>query len=330
MTLDLIIPHYNEPYKTVRPMLQILENQMKIRPGDVRVLFVNDGEENRLPELETYNPGFPFIEYSIPHAGVSAARNYGLEQSDADWVMFCDCDDSFTSIYSIYELVSVLDTENHDMLWVSYYFDMPSTHDRYLVDKFDLTFVHGKLFRRSFLNDNHIRFNTNLRYTEDTCFLHVIEMYVNPERIGMISPNMPLYVYKHRTESVSNNPKNLWKNTVGLFDGQCYLAEENLKHGRIELYKKYVMRAITDAYIALCRDDISQDRSEYDRKAWEFYKNRKDCLSGFDTELLERSVLRSAKEFSLKEEEYTKYPPFTSWLDAWTRVHEQKESKSEE
>ena len=327
MTLDLIIPHYNESYDVVRPGLQMLEIQQKVKPGDFRVLFINDGEERKLSELENYDPPFPFVEYSIPHGGVSVARNFGIEHSDADWVMFCDCDDCFSSLYSIYEMVSVLDTKEKDLLWIPYYFDFPGK-ERRVVNKFELTFIIGKIFRRSFLMQHQLRFNSDLTYTEDTSFLHVVGMEIHPDRIGKINSNMPLAAYLHRPESVSCSQDLVWKNSMSLFHGQMYLAEENQKRNRMDTYHNYVIRAMTDAYAALNRIGLDIDRSEFDREAWEYWKDRQDSIQQVDAKAIDNSVLRSVLEFRTPKAEYENYIPFRDWLAAWTRIHEQEESKS--
>ena len=324
--LDIIIPHYNESYDIVKPILQMLEVQRKTEYGDYRVLFINDGEEHHLSELDGYDPPYPFEERSIPHGGVSAVRNYGIEQSDAEWIMFCDCDDTFASVYSLHEILQGIGVqEGYDLLWCPYYFELPDIYDRHLVDEFELTFLHGKIFRREFLNEHKLRFNTELNYTEDTSFLHVAGMELNPHCIGKIQPNMPLYVYVRRERSVSNATSNIWRNSVGLFHGQIYLAEENFRRNRTDTYCSYVCRAMTDAYVALCRTDISEPRESLDREAWEFYRTRTEDFAKVPKEYVEKSIQRSILEFNISKETVQELPDFGVWLDGWTKVHRTEE-----
>ena len=331
MTLDLIIPHYNEPYEVVRPMLDMLELQMKANFDEFRVLWINDGEDGRLPELQRHNFPFHLVEMTVPHGGVSAARNYGLEHSDAEWVMFCDCDDTFTSLYSLNRIMSALEDEKgkYNLLWFPYYFDMPNYRaTRPAITEFELIFLHGKVIRRSFLTEKNLRFNPELYYTEDTSFLHVLGMEIGPHQIGKLDVSEPLYVYVRRKESITGNPKNLYRNSVGLFHGQIYLAEENLKRQRMDTYHVYVTRAMTDAYVLLCRNDIDDLRDEFDAEAWNYYKDRRESIREAGNDNLERSVVRSLQEFGLTKETFTNMPDFKTWLEAWTRIHEQEESKS--
>ena len=49
-TLDIIIPHYTEPWQVGEKLFSILALQRGIVFSSFRVLVVNDGEENRLPD----------------------------------------------------------------------------------------------------------------------------------------------------------------------------------------------------------------------------------------------------------------------------------------
>ena len=102
MKLDIIIPHYREPWSTCKYLFDSIALQRGIHFDDIRVIVVNDGDnilfgsmENAMLKLSTY----PFtVDYIVKeHGGVSAARNCGLDGSNADYVMFCDIDDGFLS-----------------------------------------------------------------------------------------------------------------------------------------------------------------------------------------------------------------------------------------
>ena len=98
MTLDLIVPHYKEPWETCRYLFDSIALQRGISFNNIKVIVVNDGD-CLLDESVFSN--YPYrIEYLVKeHGGVSAARNYGLDYSEADYVMFCDIDDGFLSNY---------------------------------------------------------------------------------------------------------------------------------------------------------------------------------------------------------------------------------------
>ena len=116
-SLDLIVTHYKEPWELGKPMFDVLALQRNIDFKDVSVILVNDGEENALP-AECFE-GYPYEihQISIPHGGVSRARNAGLDASVADWVMFCDFDDSFSSLFGLHLIFAAMQEDSCDTLW---------------------------------------------------------------------------------------------------------------------------------------------------------------------------------------------------------------------
>ena len=117
MTLDIIITHYKESWETGKPMFDMLAMQREVNFNEVTVILVNDGEENALPN-ELFD-GYPFevCQISIPKGNVSKARNAGLDASIADWVMFCDFDDCFSSIFGLYLLFCGIKEDKYDVIW---------------------------------------------------------------------------------------------------------------------------------------------------------------------------------------------------------------------
>ena len=75
MTLDLIVPHYKEPWETCKYLFDSIAMQRGIDFGDIRVVLVNDGDAVVLNK--DVFVGYPFeVEYLVKeHGGVSTARN---------------------------------------------------------------------------------------------------------------------------------------------------------------------------------------------------------------------------------------------------------------
>ena len=107
-TLDIIVPHYKEPWEFCKYLFDTIAIQRGMLFDNVRVIMVNDGKQVdsnlTAKDLSAIERDYPFQTdvYFKPHEGVSAARNYGLRQSDADYVMFCDADDGFLNSYSLH------------------------------------------------------------------------------------------------------------------------------------------------------------------------------------------------------------------------------------
>ena len=156
MTLDLIVPHYKEPWETCKYLFDSIALQRGMDMNDIRVIVVNDG---KILLDEAVFKGYPFqVEYLVmQHGGVSAARNYGLDHSTADYVMFCDIDDGFLSNYGLHVVFSAMN-EGFDLLTSNFIEESKTEKGAPLIlpRKDDMTFIHGKVYRRQFLVDNNL------------------------------------------------------------------------------------------------------------------------------------------------------------------------------
>lgn len=110
LRIDVIIPVYNSQ-AFLPGMLRSLEMQTF---RDFRVVFVDDGSTDGTyewlqTELQTVN--FAYLLLHQENQGPSAARNYGLNAAQADWICFCDSDDTLSHEYLEYLYQSVTETK---------------------------------------------------------------------------------------------------------------------------------------------------------------------------------------------------------------------------
>lgn len=115
--VSIIIPIFNS-VSNLRNLIQDLEKQTY---QNVEVIFVDDqSTDDTLRVLEGLTKDSPqFLVRSIEHAGQSAARNYGIDLSKGDYVIFIDSDDRIHSNY-VERLVSVLELEDADIVECRY------------------------------------------------------------------------------------------------------------------------------------------------------------------------------------------------------------------
>lgn len=205
--LDLVITHYKEPWEVGEKLFQMIGLQRCIDFGKIRVVVVNDGGQ-RLPEEKLAQLPYPVRQIDIPHGGISAARNAGIDNAKGKWIMFCDFDDNFASIFSLREIISLLHTNDYDMLWsrilAEDYVD-GKTLLYFVPEKQRFVFCHGKVYRTAFLKENNIRFDERLVFNEDSCFNAVIVARTPAKRIGEINAQFPLYTWIRRSQSVTNS-----------------------------------------------------------------------------------------------------------------------------
>lgn len=250
-SLDLIITHYKEPWQIGKPMFDMIAMQRNVDFKDVGVILVNDGEEGILP-AECFT-GYPFKvkQMSIPKGGVSRARNAGLDASTADWVMFCDFDDSFSSLFGLYLLFCAIAEGKYDTIW-SNWTEEARREDGSMVlvaHERDFVFVHGKAHRRQYLVDNGIRFHDKLTIHEDAYFNMLAQVICKPERIGSIQT--PFYLWKWNGDSVVRKDRETdfaLKTYHHLIRQKIALTEEFLRRGMVDSAVICIIKTVVDAY----------------------------------------------------------------------------------
>lgn len=259
--LDIIVTHYMEDWwNYVKPFLDSLNCQRSCDFKKIRVLLVHDndhsGYENvwaDMHEHDFYQYQFKIIQYFKEHKGVSAARNYGLDHATAEWVCFCDCDDSFASIYALKWILYTLEQDQpYDMMWNRFYTNMLDAGDTLrILDEYNAIWIHDKFYRRKFLLDNDIRFNEELWMSEDSAFNTLVHVLAK-DRIGEIHTEVPMYAWCRRLGSVTTDPNKLVSNVLGHFKRNCYVLSEFEKHGW-EGKEVVIIRTVTDAYSMLTK-----------------------------------------------------------------------------
>ena len=251
--LDIIIPHYHETLEVMSPMFEILKIQRNVRWEDFRVLIVNDGDDCVLPEGFGADMPFDVRQITVPHGGVSAARNAGMDASDADWIMFCDADDAFASTVAIQTYLKFLTPES--VLVASAFLEEVKSPDDgqmmlLLHDGRDYVFVHGKAFRREWLVQNNVRFNNDLTLHEDSYFVAMVKSILNKKNTVYIKDILYLWQYN---PSSATRKQDLF--VLRSYDHLCKknaaLTDEFLRRGMYVPAKGTVCRTITDAYCRL-------------------------------------------------------------------------------
>lgn len=294
--LDIIIPHADEPWEICRKFFDMMRLQLCFDPAEVRIILVHDGVPF-FPEEFVKVPGMKVEQHRIQKGGVSAARNFGLEISTAEWVMFCDCDDLFATVWAMHCIQDALEdpnAEKDDLLWYPFYVEENAGRN---VFRLNWIFVHGKIYRREFLNRENIRFSTELYYAEDSAFNAIVNMALEPGKIGEIKSDSVLYVYAYNRQSVTSRPGNRLRNVLGLFDRHRVVADEFKRRGDMAGFRGLVARTTWDGFYQCHRTDATEKQLKQIReKVAEFYLQYADEVDRIDPEWMETIRKASRKE----------------------------------
>ena len=285
MLLDLFITHWTETWEVGEKNFRMLGLQQCAEWDQVRVTLVHDGSEKFPAE---YFAGLPFAvnQVELTHRGIAAVRNWCIDNSDAEFIKWCDFDDMFANVFAIKSILDVLKgNDGFDLIWFDLLWEMDGRV--FMRKERNPVFIHDKVFRRSFLNDHGIRFKEDLIWCEDSAFLAIVEMEINHQRIGKIKCDSPIYLYICRQGSLCNRPEIKFKNLQSFFDRHCYVADEFLKRGLIDPYNTMCVRIMADSYYTLERaPGITEDKSAHEKRVFEWFDSHRDAFYACRREMI--------------------------------------------
>ena len=298
--LDIIVPHYKEPWELGKKLFDMIALQRGIDFDDIHVTLVNDGEENALPEEYFAAYPFPFRQISIPHAGVSAARNAGLKLATEKWVMFCDFDDTFTNIYAIHGIFDGLKKagDDFDLLWCELYMEDNRTGvmEYHRCKEINCVFTHAKLFLRKFLADNKIAFNEELSFNEDSEFVSRVMAMAETKRTAKMTLPVPPYAWIFRYGSTTNTPGRKSEAAIGHW-GRNKSVCATYRHVLPEYrYNAMVARTVWDAYNALNIDNPDHLMQQYLEEFCQWYGEHREAYKNADVKDLPQIIQISKTE----------------------------------
>ncbi len=180
--VSIIIPAYNAE-KTVARMFDAVRAQTF---ENYEVVVIDDGSTDGTRNiLEEYTQADSRIRvFHQKNAGVSAARNRGLDEATGDYVLFYDADDSVpeNAVHDMYlaarEHLADLIIGRHRVQLMNEVYDAKSStqlsklsdipkHHPALCRNFSLC---NKMFRRTVITEHHLRFK-DTKHAEDGLFL---------------------------------------------------------------------------------------------------------------------------------------------------------------
>lgn len=247
--LTLVVLHYKEPWETCKFLFDSIEMQHGIDFNDIRVLVVNDGDELILDKSLFDRYRFD-VEYAVkPHGGISDTRNYGIEHVDTEYLMFCDSDDGFLNLYGLHMVLGAIQ-EGFDVLVGSFVEEQP-IGDGWRIYRRDKSpvFCHAKAYRRQFLMDKNLRFDTRLWFSEDSVFNNMA--IHEAERDGKVKYiETPFYLWAWNAESTVRKDREtiILRQYEQVMTMRTLICEGLKERGFTEDYRKSVCRAIADAY----------------------------------------------------------------------------------
>ena len=190
MILSIIIPFYNvQPYTD--ELLDCLKTQLS---DDIEVIVVDDGS---LIPFKTEHEWVKVIRQD--NAGVSHARNVGLEASCGEYIAFIDADDLVSNQY-IEKIRQKIPFDHLEMSWKSLpggqQFQTKLSSDR---DRLYNPSAVTRVFSRAIIGD--VRFNEKKKAAEDAEFTNIV--CKRSKKVAIVTE----YMYFYRTSTPNSLTK---------------------------------------------------------------------------------------------------------------------------
>lgn len=220
--IDIIIPIYNGR-KTIRRALNSIVRQNMIRDIDVYLIDDGSSEEYKDIIIEYGNRLNLKYEKLKQNGGPGNARNYGLQISNGDYVVFIDGDDQLASVNSIKTLYEAIQSNKSDIARSSIYEN--GLFGNRIIKNWNIS-LHGKMYRRAFIKKNNISFLDSYS-NEDMAFNMMLK--VCGAKISDI--DNVTYIWNYNKDSIyrKNQNENRIKDFCDITNNTLIVLNESIK-----------------------------------------------------------------------------------------------------
>lgn len=320
-SIAVIIPVY-KAHETIKNTLMSIGMQRHV---DYCLYLVVDGEEKGSYD---YLKGFCDIDMEIyyldENAGPAVARQFGIDFSVEPFISFIDADDTYLSTLALYYQLlplvkDVVDDagERHaheNTAMVSTNFLQENKDQSIKLRERDMVWMHGKMYRRAFLDKHDIRFN-DTRANEDVGFNTQCQCYANEHEQVYLSHDVT-YMWQWRDNSTvrTDNQSYAFDESIdGYVVNKIYAFNRVIEKNGLEDAVRYMMlKAMTHLFrkylVAMLR--APKQVKHVQKWAKKYYFNMYHLIGDDYIERAEKTIL--AQEGLNKVEHYDEY---RKWLD---------------
>ena len=273
--ISVIVPVYNVEAYLERCVESILQQTY----AHFELILINDGSTDSSGQIcDHLASQYENIKvYHIENAGVSNARNMGIQLATGSWVTFIDSDDFVTQDY-LATLASAAEGLNVGFVIAPLHHikngivtDLPShsektelwsteeTMKELLMTTRTSFFPVAKLFKRDLLADE--KFNTNYHLAEDALFLTELLLKT---RCSCVFIDKPVYYYDHREGSATTSVNQHVFDTIEVYKQIIAQVSQVFPNLKYELKNRECWSYITvyDKIIFTSSEEYQKEKAE--------------------------------------------------------------------
>ena len=247
--ISVIIPAYN----AAKTIVCCVESLLSQTYQDWELIIMDDGStDNTLDVCQSFQDKRIQV-YHKPNGGVSSARNYGMTYAKGEYIAFVDADDYLEPMY----LEHLYQGSEYDLSITGFCYGNEPEKSKLslkltdkssianslsdLINADQLCYPWGRLFKRSIIEQNHIRFDKKMRFAEDNVFNWEYLCHIDSLRIDSTQKDY------HKSSDEGGSGYNLSFEEMDYVDGQLFTLSQKLEsyYGiKLQLQTKQLMHVL--------------------------------------------------------------------------------------
>lgn len=202
--IDVIITAYNS-IKTLDRTLGSLVSQTN---KDFHVIIVDDCSTEDIKTVINRYTDILNMKYirNSKNMGCGMSRQIGIDNSSEEYITFLDSDDVFMpyTIDVFHQNINIFPDAN---IFNSYFYGTDQANNIRLI-KNALTWCHGRLYKRTFIQKYNIQNLPEIQYSDDSYFNSICDE-LNSD--GLKTIELPMMMWLYNKNSVTRNAKGNFK-----------------------------------------------------------------------------------------------------------------------
>lgn len=202
--IDLVVPMYKAKHTLMRLLASVVMQSMR---QNVHIILVQDADNEDYSELLSIFSQMLDIEVVVlkENAGPGKARRIGMQTGKSKYITCMDADDTFQNPFALQELYTAIEENELDAVNSIFLEQVEVT--KFIPHEGDWVWTFGKIYRRSFLEENKIEMNDS-RANEDTGFNTVVRTV---GKVGYLPDTT--YIWHYKEDSITRINEGIYRFT---------------------------------------------------------------------------------------------------------------------
>lgn len=285
--IDLIIPVYNESESHMLRLLGSIISQENSE--EIEITLVDDYSDSK-EYLKAVDKFKTLLKINIlnmdKNCGPGVARQYGLDHTSNDFIVFADSDDEFLRTDSFKILLGSMEKDGKlCSMCVANFYEEVVTSIKEVKEKIlkphpkNLVWTFGKMYRREFLDKYEVRFHETSRTNEDMGFNRLVSIYSEEDNYPMVEVDVPVYLWKFNINSITRKQEGTYGHSddengsyYGFLQNRSYVIRHAMQHTP---NNPKILLEIADTFFYGCTSYIEEatDYPQYREKRYEYLRD---------------------------------------------------------